>query len=456
MKPKWIGLSILVFHLLSAREARPAVQNLSLRQALDLASRQNLDLILASNSYESESINFNNEWRQFWLPNISLSAYSSKDLTLGSYPGTPATQLLPTGRNTGYPQYGVGLTLGSYTLFNFFRDRIAYDNADMSFKRALQVLEETRRSVNFRIISAYFLARLNQEKLDAAERSVEMAKTLVRLVRSRVALGQATPTELSSVEVDANDATLQASSLRADYESSILSLNALLNQNAESQIRVTTPLTYKPIGMNYQQALDWFKERSPAVRSSRLMNQLAQGNLEIAEKNRMPLPTLSFSGVSVNYGNRYSGGYTSYSNSNPSLQAGTIELEATLSLSLPILGPGGLFGENNIRSSRIQVNNSEVRLQQTLINGDLQIRSTLFQLQQLEDRIRTQKLSFESSAKLLEKVVEEMSSKRLGRLELRDAIDRSRNNEIDLLQNTFSYITQKTAFYELIGKDWEE
>jgi outer membrane protein TolC len=194
------------------------------------------------------------------------------------------------------------------------------------------------------------------------------------------------------------------------------------------------------------------------VRSSRLMNQLAQGNLEIAEKNRMPLPTLTFSGVNVNYGNRYAGGSTSWYNTsgNGSLQAGNIELEASLSLSLPILGPGGLFGENTIRQNRIQVSNSEVRLQQTLISGDLQIRAILFQLQQLEDRLKTQRLSFESTAKLLEKVVEEMSSKKLSRLELRDAIDRSRSNEIDLLQNTYSYITQKTSFYELIGKDWDD
>jgi outer membrane protein TolC len=456
MKPKWMLLSIAVFASLSHPSAMAGIQNLSLRQALDLAGKQNLDLILASNSYESEAINFNNAWQQFWLPNVSLTAFSTKDLTLGSYPGTPASSLLPSGRNTGYPQYGIGVNLGSYTLFNFFRDRINYDNADLSFKRAAQVLEETRRSVSFRIISAYFLARLNQEKLDAAERSVDMARTLVRLVKSRVALGQATPTELSSVEVDANDAILQASSLRADYESSIFNLNALLNQNAENQIRVTTPLTYKPVTMTYQQALDWFKDRSPAVRSSRLSHQLAQGNLEIAEKNRMPLPTLSFSGISVNYGNRYAGGYTSYSNSNGSLQAGNIELEASLSLTLPILGPGGLFGENTVRSNRIQVNNAEVRLQQTMINGDLQIRSVLFQLEQLKDRIKTQELSFDSSSRLLGKVVEDMAGKKLGRLELRDAIDRARSTEIDLLQNKYSYITQKTAFYELIGKDWED
>lgn len=455
MSSKWMFLSILAFSLLKGPVTRAGIQNLSLRQALDLAGKQNLDLTLASNAYESEAILFNNEWRKFWLPDVSLNAFSTKNLTLGSYPETPASKLLPSGRTTGYPHYGIGVSLGSYTLFNFFRDRIAYDNADLSFKRAAQVLSETRRGVNFRIINAYFGARLNQEKLDAAERSVEMAKTLVRLVKSRVALGQSTSTELSSVEVDANDAIVQASSLRADYESSIFHLNSLLNQNAENQIRVTTPLSFRPIEMSYQQAFDWFKESSPSMRSSRLAYQTAQGNLEIAEKNRMPLPTLSFSGIEVNYGNRYAGGYTAHENTG-SFQAGNIELKASLSLTLPILGPGGFFGENNVRSSRIQVNNAELRLQQSLINGDLQIRATLFQLEQLKNQIKTQEQSFDSSSSLLGKIVEEMSSKKIGRLELRDAIDRARNSEIELLANKYSYITQKTTFYELIGKDWDE
>jgi outer membrane protein TolC len=448
-------LAPLAALILFSVDARAGVQNLSLKQALDLASKQNLDYVSASQNFEQDSINYRNEWRRFYLPNISVSTTASSGLTLGAYPGTPASGSLPTGRNTGYPQSALTFSLGSYTLFNSFKDRIAYDNAKITFQRAGQSLEETRRSIHFRIIAAYFQARLNQEKLETAESSRQIAKTIVGLIRSRVALGQATSTELSSVQVDLNDASLQANLLKADYETSILNLNALLNQTAENQIHLTTPLSYKPIKLNYPQMLAWFKDHAPLIRSLKTSNQIAQGSLEIAEKNRMPLPTLTFSGVNVSYGNRYSGGSTTYT-SNGSGVAGAFEVEAAINLTLPILGPGGLFGADTVASSRINLTQSELRLQQGLINGDLQIRSALFQLQQLEDRLKTQVDSRESSAKLLAKVMADMTTQKASRLELRDAIDRERNSNIDYLQNTYSYITQKNGLYELIGKDWDE
>jgi len=448
--------SLALCLLLFSSPGFAGIQNLSLKQALDLASKQNLDLISAGQGYEQDTISYNNAWRSFFLPNISLSTQSSTALTLGSYPGTPANSTLPAGRNTGFPSQGsaITLSLGSYTLFNFFKDRITYDNAKMSFQRSGQVLEETKRSVNFRIISAYYQARLNQEKLDAAERSLQLAKTIVRLIKSRVAIGQATSTELSSVEVDANDATLQVNQIKSDFESSLYNLNALLNQNTTDRVTLTTPLSYSPLKLTYPDAFAWFKDHSPLVRGSKLSHQVAQGNLEIAEKNRMPLPTITFSGVSVSYGNRYAGGYNSYTSSG-SGSAGAIEVEAAVNLTLPILGPGGLFGEDTVKSARINVNQAETRLQQTMINGELQIRASVFQLQQLEDRLKTLKLSLDSSSGLLEKIISGLSTQRANRLELRDALDRARNNEIEFLQNTYSYVLQKNQFYELIGKDWD-
>jgi outer membrane protein TolC len=435
-----------------------AIQEYSLKQVLDLANKQNLDLVSANQSFELDTIIYNNAWRTFFLPSVNLSTNSTSGLTLGNYPGTPASAnpVGASGRRTGYPLSSVTLAVGSYTLFNFFKDRINYDNARLSFERAHQSLEENRRSINFRIIAAYFQARLNQEKLDAAERSLQIAKTIVRLVRSRVAIGQAPADELSSVEVDANEASLQVNTLKSDYESSLLSLNALLNQSSETQIRLSTPLNYHPMKLNYNQAYAWFKDHAPGIRGSKLAQQLAQGNLEIAEKNRMPLPTISFSGLTVTYGNTYVGGTNSYQGASSSAGNGTLELQAAVSLTLPILGPGGFLGEDNARSARINVNQAEIRLQQTMINGDLQIRAVVFQLQQLESRLKTQKENFESSAKLLEKIISNISTQKANRLELRDALERARNNEIDLLQNTYGYIIQKIQFYESIGKDWED
>lgn len=433
--------------------AKGAIQNLSLRQALDLAAKKNLDLASSILQYEQDTINYNNAWRSFYLPNISLNTTSSSGLTLGSYPGTPSGATLPSGRNTGYPQSQIGLSLGNYTLFNFFRDRIAFDNARLAFERSGQVLEETRRRINFQIISAYFNARLSQEKLEAAERSLLTSRMIVRLVKSRVDLGEAPATELSSVEVDANDALLQVNTLKAEYQSNILNFTALLNQTAETSLNLTTPLSFKPVTLSYADAINWYKEKSPSMRGAKLSQQTSQGNLEIQEKNRLPLPTVTFSGVTVSYGNRYTGGSTSYQGA--STGPGNIDVEASVNLTLPILGPGGLFNKDTVRSARIAVDQADLAYQRNLISGELQIRGQIFQLTQLEDRLKTLKLNFDASAALLGKIVSNISSAKGNRLELRDAVERARNSEIDLLQNEFIHIQQKNGLYDFIGKDWD-
>ncbi|MBU6154056.1 MAG: TolC family protein [Bdellovibrionales bacterium] len=443
---------IICFSLQS--QAKAASQSLSLKQALQIAYKQNLDLVLANYDFEANSINFRNEWRNFFLPKINLTLESNTALTLGAYPGTPASTTLPAGRSTGYPAGSNGasatLSLGEYTVFNFFKDRIRYDIARLTFTRNTQKLAEIKRNITFGIIAKYFEARLNQEKLQAAEKSLQIAKSIVRLVRSRVAIGQATPTELSSVEVDTNSAALQVNTLQSELETKLLDLNAALNQNSSERFILTTPLSYTPMKLSFTEAFGWFKENSPTIRDAKLGLESARGALEIAEKDLMPLPKVTLSGQAVTYGNRYGGGGTSL---NPATDP--LDLRAIVALNIPILGPGGLFNKDNLRLTQITLDQNEVRMQQTLIANEISIRAAVFQLQQLEDRLKTQKESLVASASLLEKTMMEASGQKTNRLELRDALDKARSNELEYLQGIFSYVQAKNAFYNLIGKDLE-
>ena len=423
---------------------------LSLKQTIDLALKQNLDFAQVKLQLESDTINYNTAWRSFYLPSVNLVATSASSLTLGAYPGTPSKGYLSDTRNTGYPSSAIGIAMGNYTLFNFFRDRIAFDIAKLQFERANQIYEESKRSFTIGVISSYFQARLSQEKLDASERSLQIADLILRLVKSRMALKLSDPTELDSAEVDRNDAVLQVTDLKREFQNSLLNLNLLLNQNVETPLNLTTELEYKPANLSFEQAYNCFKERSPGIRSAKLFFEQGQGNVEIAEKNRMPLPTVTFSGLTVAYGNNYGAGSTNYGSTN-----GQIDVQAAINLTLPIFGPGGLFNQDAVRSTHINLERAELGVKKTLIEGEVQIRTALGELKQLQDRLKPLKDSFESSAKLLDRIVSQMSTKKESRLELRDALKAARNNEIALLENVFNYTTRRNDFYRLIGRELE-
>ncbi|NDG86046.1 MAG: hypothetical protein EBX52_13535, partial [Proteobacteria bacterium] len=77
---KRIPLGVLLAISFSS-PATGAIQSLSLRQALDLAAKKNLDLASSIIQYEQDTINYNNAWRAFYMPNVSLVTTSSSALT---------------------------------------------------------------------------------------------------------------------------------------------------------------------------------------------------------------------------------------------------------------------------------------------------------------------------------------------------------------------------------------
>jgi outer membrane protein TolC len=439
---------VLIIGILLGINAKASNQSLSLKQALQLAYKQNIDFVQQTYDFESAEITYRNAWKSFFLPTLSLTFTSDSSLTLGSFPGTPASETLPAGRTTGYPGTSAKLALSDYTIFNNFKDRITFDMAKLNFTRAKQRLMEAKRKTTFGIVTRYYDARLIQEKLMAAEKSLQIAKSIVRLVRSRVAIGQATATELSSIEVDTNSASIKVTELKGEFEKKILDLNIALNQPASERLILTTPLNYSPTRLTFDQAFAWFKENAPGMRDQKVGMEGARTGLELAEKNLMPLPEIKIGGVGVTYGNRYSGGYGT-------TDPGKIELTASASLTIPLYGPGGLFNKDTLRTSQIALDKAELSFQQFMISNELDIRGRLIQLQQLEEKLKTQKESMISSANLLEKTMADAASQKTNRLELRDALDKARSVEFEYLAAIYEYVQTKTGFYELIGKDLE-
>ena len=156
---------------------------LSLEQAVQRMMDNSLTIKSAALGFESAQISYDIAWNSFFLPTISLSANSSYSYTAGTLPNTPA-RLNPGSLNRGYPSSDISLSLGSYTLFNFFRDRANYDIAKLSFEQAKLDYQQAIRSAKFQLISQYFQTKIAQEKLDAAQRSVLTAQAILELIDS--------------------------------------------------------------------------------------------------------------------------------------------------------------------------------------------------------------------------------------------------------------------------------
>jgi outer membrane protein TolC len=424
---------------------------LSLKQAIDLFFKQNIDFQSTLLDQEKNRIQYNQDWRSFYLPSLKLTAAlgSPTGQTVGTLPWTPSRLNYPAGRLTGYPAGAeVVLTLTSPNLFNFFIDRIGWDKTRMTFERSLQEFEEGKRTSSQEVFASYLKARLSQERLEAAERSVQISEVILNLVRSRKALGTADQTEVESAEVDRNDARNQLIEKKTELKTAIFELNKTLNNRSESEWTLTTSFDYTPLNMTFEQAFDIFKDRSPTMRAQRLSLEQKQMDIELFEKGRLGLPTVTINAMTAKYINTATTGTNDFGT-----ETGRLDISAAINLTIPLLDSAGFFGMDNSRKQRIDLEKQEISFRQALIKGEAEIRTLFAELQQFQDKLAPLKESFESSAKVLDRIVSEMATKKPSRLELRDAVKNAREKELELLENVINFITKKNEFFIKIGKD---
>lgn len=425
---------------------------LTLDQAIQRMIENNLTIKTLALSQELAEIGYDVAWNTFYMPNFTLSASSSSAYSVADLPFTAARNDPNTYRSRGYPGTGISLALGSYTLFNFFKDRAAYDIAKLNYDRAKSRYQEGLRSSRFQLIGLYFQTKIAQEKVEASARSMTISQAVAELIDSRKKLGKASEDEQNSASVDLLNAQVAYSTEKRNLAQISISLNTTLNATPETDFKLTTEPPFVPVILDEKHLFDVFKKQSPTAKDAELSLISAEMSASLAEKSRLPLPTLSFSGVTLSYSSGFGGGTPpAYSSSTSSY--GLIEVAAMLSLSVPIFGPNGFFNEKAVRSSYINRDMAEISQKNSMMNGELTIRQKIATIKQLESQIKTLRESLSKNSKILDNIFKRAASSSMDRLQLRDALLQARQSELNYLDSLLGHISEKNLLSEYIGLD---
>ncbi len=431
----------------------PAVRTdqLSYAEAVKRALDKNFAMQNLRINFDNAKMNFDNAWDAMFLPSVNLNLSSASNYTLTHLTQTPADQAGPPGHAKGYPRSVIELNLGSYTLFNSWKDRITYDMASLAFEREKQRYREQERAVRFAVAGAYFRLFIDQEKLDAANRSVVISEAIYNVVKSGRRIGKSSDSDVSSANVDLLNAKTQNSETARNIKSSLWALNQLLGDPNDTQYRLTTELPYVKLRLTLAEAIKIYESESPSIRDARLSVNNASMALDLAEKNRLPLPKIALSGLVLSYGNAYYG--SSQALSTGTSPDGNINISASISLSIPIIGPGGIINGRTMAQARNARDLAELSYTQRKSDDLILIRNLIEATVVQEATIENQKTVAETTAELLEKLVGEMPNRRIPRLELRDALTQARQAELSFKDAALNHFTAKLGLATLIGAD---
>jgi len=140
---------------------------ISLKDVLEEGLR--LNSLQQQRRFQSEilDINWSDDYKEFWFPQLNLTINSDETLVDNLYGDVDDNNGVAKTPN-GY----VGLEIENYTVFNWGKDYLEYQNSKETYKRQKQILKEQRRALRFDIISNYFnlvrlkkIARANKNQL---------------------------------------------------------------------------------------------------------------------------------------------------------------------------------------------------------------------------------------------------------------------------------------------------
>jgi len=425
---------------------------LSLEKAVKKALANNRTIQTQYLGLKAAETGYDDAWDKMFLPGVSVDLGTTSNYTVKQLTRSTAGDLGKPGRSRGYPSSFVALNLGTYTLFNFWKDQIAYDMARLGYDREKQRYQEAERNLKFQVIAAYFRVKTEQDKIEAAKRSVDIAQAIVELVKSRLRVKKATEQALASSTNDYLAAQNQYNETIRNVSGNLWALNLMLGDPINTQYMLNSDLKYSLLQIQPEEAMKTYEESSPSLKDAKLGLKSAELNLELNQKNRLPLPTISLSGVTLTYSNGYYGGKTERTTTNSGLP-GNIDVSASISLSIPIIGPGGLFNSRDAQRSAIARDISELNYQQIGSNDQVRIFTLITAIKQQEVSITNQRESFKNSVSLLDNLFESLSNQQVSRLELRDAINQARETEFSLKDSILNHLAGKLELAGLIGVD---
>jgi outer membrane protein TolC len=412
-------------------KASASVLQVSFKDAIDRALRNNLGLLLAAdNSLAARGA----KWQELshLLPNVGAAINQSAqqiDLAaLGfrfSFPGvSPVVGPIGTFDARAY------LTAPLFDLHAIERER----GASASEAAAHYRLKDARELVILATGNAYLLAISAGARVDAAQAQIESAQALLNKARDQQNAGLAPAIDTLRAQVEFQARSQQLIVARNNYEKQKLTLARTIGLPTGQEFNLADRAPYEPLeAMSVEQAL----QRAYGQRSD---YQAAMLQVRAAERMRFAataehFPTLEFLG---NYG---------AAGVNAGDSHGVFAVGATLSI--PIFAGGkshadALEAEATLRQRRQQLENLRGQI-------DFDVRTALLDLRAAADQVHVARSSLDLANQTLEQARDRFSAGVTDNLEVVQAQETVASANENYINSLYAHNVAKVSLARAIG-----
>jgi outer membrane protein TolC len=412
MRIKLFVVSIAFLTNLQAQDS-----SFTLKQSLDLAIKQNLDIQIAQSDLEIATIN-NNWGNAGALPVVTGNIGNSEART-------NINQKLANGSSierNNVANSSINANIGvSWRVFNGFRIRATKNRFDVLEKMGEMAVKQQIDQIIFNVTNVYYnLVRLNKQ-IKATKAIIELSKERLKIAETRFYVGSGAKTDMLQAGIDLNAQLVNLNRILNQVENTKAGMNALLQRNPNTPFH-TSDNDFAIVKIDFNNLMQKLESQNNLLQISAQEKINLLNERKIINSQRLPSITLNTSTL-LNRSKSTAGFFLTNQTFGPNIG---------LAVGVPIFN-------GNVNKTQLKVNEIQVKQQanqQENLKTNLQ-RDLLIAYQDYLNAIENAKIE-ENNVKLAEEN-NMISTERFRKLQ---------SNSIELRQAQLSLIEAQDRFID--------
>lgn len=420
-------------------------RSIDLRSVLEEGYRRNPFQQIREHQKESIELYKTDLYQRFWLPKVSLNLETSNhriDRFRESSQSTPGmgAQRAPNG--------SLGLAIDEYTVFNWGRDYLQYQNDKQVLNRSSQQLTEGKRRLKFSLINQYFNMIRSKEIKRIRQEQLKQTSFIHRLARERLQLRKIKAQEYYQTRSEFLRAQTEYQESLFDVGLQEEELANLLGDEWRGSYRTVEQLKYVSVNTSMTEALKLAEEQSVDFRNAKLVYDNASRTYEKTLKDNLPLPKFSFNLGTYQTGFDSAGTSWNYETSDNNKN---IELVAAINMKWTLLGEGGFFNSRQNQQSFLSKRIAEIAFFNTKRALEVKVRTIYKTLRYLEKKVEIAQLQHKNAQSNYDSVLDNYVGGRTTFADIKIAIDNMVNAHINSENVKYQHLLKKTELADYMG-----
>jgi outer membrane protein len=355
-KYKKIGFLLLSCMLLTAMAKAQNAPLLTLQEAVEIALKNNYNIVLARNN---NAIAQNNTTigNAGFLPSVSGDISQNNSIQSIKQTRSDGTVNNINGARNSNLSYGPSL---NWTIFDGFAMFANYEELKQRKQLSDVSLRDTILSTTTSVILTYYDLINQFEQIKAQSGVIEISRTQLKYANDKFSVGTVSKLDVLNAQVNFNTDTASLLTLKQQFKSSKIRMNQLLVRDLQTDFSVVDTIVFDE-KLVLGDIIATAQTQNPDIISSEINKRISEINLKQVRATRYP-------SVGV------LGGYTWTNNKTP---AGFTQTQNAHGLNYGLTASINIFnGFNQSRleqNAKIAINNAQINTQRTRLNVEAQI-----------------------------------------------------------------------------------